>query len=558
MKEAQEKFWKVQEQVQDQICLYNDLLLYYSGGDVLKRKTVKFQRTKLYEEIWEKSLSAVSTNYGIPNQKLKEACQKANIPLPTLSYWGKLHAGIPVKKAILPQSLDEYIEIVFSIRDNCDSNTDTINIITEEKNKESDALLESSTEIVDDVIKPVYGSQLYERETLYNEVWKEPVTSLAAKYGISDVMLHKICKTLNVPVPPRGYWAKKQAGKEVEQEPLPETNGPVQYQGHNNVNLVEENLEEKPDETLMFLPETELSKVWKTCLDIKVDLNKRKYHHVIMQHSSAFKDYSKKNPRDQYAGFIKDSYRRVPEDEPPLYGKVSENSLPRIYRILDALYAAIEKLGGNINKDLSVLVRGEHVSFTFTEGQEQVKHVLTKDEEKKLERYEIEKRRYSFVYEPRFRKYDYIPNGRLTFSIGKGKYIRDTEETGIESRVGDMLHRIYVQSEKERIDRLAREEEQRKREEEQRQRELKRKLYNEEVDKINALKNEALDYETACRIRAYANAVAEQSGLSPEKEAWIKWANEKADWYDPTMDVDDPILGQRNHSKPSELEKKYY
>lgn len=68
----------------------------------------------------------------------------------------------------------------------------------------------------------------------------------------------------------------------------------------------------------------------------------------------------------------------------------------------------------------------------------------------------------------------------------------------------------------------------------------------------------ALDYETACRIRAYVNAIAKQSGLTPENEAWIKWANEKADWYDPTMELDDPILGRRNHSKPSELEKKYY
>ena len=62
---------------------------------------------------------------------------------------------------------------------------------------------------------------VYDRNKLYEEVWAEPVSKVAIKYGVSDVMIHKICKQMNIPVPPRGYWAKKNAGKKVEKARLP-------------------------------------------------------------------------------------------------------------------------------------------------------------------------------------------------------------------------------------------------------------------------------------------------------------------------------------------------
>jgi len=41
------------------------------------------------------------------------------------------------------------------------------------------------------------------------------------QYGLSDNGLRKICKRLNVPVPPRGYWAKVEAGHKVRKAALP-------------------------------------------------------------------------------------------------------------------------------------------------------------------------------------------------------------------------------------------------------------------------------------------------------------------------------------------------
>jgi len=46
--------------------------------------------------------------------------------------------------------------------------------------------------------------------------------TLAKKYGISDVGLAKVCRKLTIPLPGRGYWARKQAGQKVSQDPLPD------------------------------------------------------------------------------------------------------------------------------------------------------------------------------------------------------------------------------------------------------------------------------------------------------------------------------------------------
>ena len=54
---------------------------------------------------------------------------------------------------------------------------------------------------------------VYERHKLYEEVWAEPVMKVAERYGVSGVALAKTCRKLNVPLPPRGYWAKIKAGK---------------------------------------------------------------------------------------------------------------------------------------------------------------------------------------------------------------------------------------------------------------------------------------------------------------------------------------------------------
>jgi hypothetical protein len=60
------------------------------------------------------------------------------------------------------------------------------------------------------------------REELYGLVWARPMTEVAQDFQISDRAMAKVCARKQVPVPPRGYWAKKNAGITVPKPPLSE------------------------------------------------------------------------------------------------------------------------------------------------------------------------------------------------------------------------------------------------------------------------------------------------------------------------------------------------
>lgn len=60
------------------------------------------------------------------------------------------------------------------------------------------------------------------RGELYELVWTEPIALLAPRFGISGVALKKACIRAQVPVPPRGYWAKLKAGKRAARGALAE------------------------------------------------------------------------------------------------------------------------------------------------------------------------------------------------------------------------------------------------------------------------------------------------------------------------------------------------
>ena len=59
------------------------------------------------------------------------------------------------------------------------------------------------------------------REALYALVWSKPSEQVAADLGITGTALAKICWRRHIPKPPRGYWARQQAGKKVRRPTLP-------------------------------------------------------------------------------------------------------------------------------------------------------------------------------------------------------------------------------------------------------------------------------------------------------------------------------------------------
>lgn len=85
----------------------------------------------------------------------------------------------------------------------------------------------------------------FERHKLFDEVWSTPVTKLAKGYGLSDVGLRKICVALDIPLPPRGYWARLAAGKTIPKPALHKTTRPTTYERVMNVIEVDQVLEDR-------------------------------------------------------------------------------------------------------------------------------------------------------------------------------------------------------------------------------------------------------------------------------------------------------------------------
>jgi DNA-binding transcriptional regulator YbjK len=86
----------------------------------------------------------------------------------------------------------------------------------------------------------------FTRQELYNLVWSEPMRDIAARYQISDVGLAKACRNASIPVPPRGYWNKKNAGHKVAQFPLP----PREPGHHGTVSIGRESLPRYPPDPI--------------------------------------------------------------------------------------------------------------------------------------------------------------------------------------------------------------------------------------------------------------------------------------------------------------------
>lgn len=51
------------------------------------------------------------------------------------------------------------------------------------------------------------------RQELYDLVWSKPISQLVKHFGVSGVAIAKACSRAHVPVPPRGWWARRAAGQ---------------------------------------------------------------------------------------------------------------------------------------------------------------------------------------------------------------------------------------------------------------------------------------------------------------------------------------------------------
>lgn len=431
------------------------------------------------------------------------------------------------------------------------------------------------------------------RRQLYNEIWLLSVAGVARKYSLNYSRLMGSCKEARIPYPSSGYWARKNIGKDVSSEIVPlkgDEDLLVELATNNSVikkiqkvkpeadHIEKKPIEELPEEALStaeedinynvnamfkdnakeknhipeiggvldFLEQDERERVLSVAHLLEVNENTRQ-HKVLVQYKKKISDYAARLKQAQKQTYYNPRYNK-PSNEPEFFKEVSENGAARLMTILDAVFKAVEKLGGFVNDDLSVKIKNDIVRIRVAETEDKVRHELTKKEAQELIQYEDTIKRYKWASKPRIRQYDYVYNGRIRIIFGDNDFIRDSEKKKLENRLGDILIKLYEKSEENRVARERREEEQRRREEEERKQEELRRRKKLEIAHTKELVNKADDYRIASDIRAYIDAVVE-SGSEEATPEWIEWAQKKADWYDPTIARNDEFLGRRDHGK---------
>lgn len=377
------------------------------------------------------------------------------------------------------------------------------------------------------------------REELYALVWSQPMRTVAKSMGISDVALAKQCKKANIPVPPRGWWAKKEAGKPVKVQPLPSAPFVMgnyfpamdgQTEGINGAGSGGERGEdgETPSPPVfrdMAVVSQEIRAAVRT---IKVPSTLTDPHPIVVR---LLKQDEERKSNQSSSGYLSDYYG------PKFIKPIQQRRL----RILSAILIELERLGCRISGSthagerfgisvgscsMSILfgieggtsgssfyrdhryyseIKGEQLRFDLTDypGDRDPPERTWRDGEQKLEQQVSE-----------------VVAGLLLNAEEKTRkwtlwrYKSDIEEKARRSREAKLA------AEKAAIDRIARKKE-------------------AEEAKIRLLLDGAKALEKAARIRRYVAAVRIENDTLPEPaaaelvEAWADWALTQADRIDP-------------------------
>lgn len=232
------------------------------------------------------------------------------------------------------------------------------------------------------------------RRQLYDLVWSKPILGLAKEYGFSDVGFSKICRRHNIPLPPRGYWAKISAGLKVSQPPLPNPHreGPV-YIPHRKLITEEEILEKKK---ALTQEKSEIEKIGVISVPAhitsphKVTQNTQQFFEKIIK---KIEQAQKSNslPRDYYS-VINSIYRgRVQCKQTGCFNMaVSEGLVERALIFLDTLVKELEKNGFKIQSvkikeaqgPVIAIKDNEVITFLVSEG---YKYQVIEDSKKMTE-----------------------------------------------------------------------------------------------------------------------------------------------------------------------------
>lgn len=344
-------------------------------------------------------------------------------------------------------------------------------------------------------------SRIASRSELYEQVWSEPMTKVAPKYGLSDVGLAKLCEKHQIPCPPVDHWAKLAQGKASPRPPLPE--------------LDPADLEEiRLFRSAFDRPTTPAAAKPKPVIEVAERLVKP--HRLVEQAKSVLS-----RERPNHCGLLVVGNLRC------LDVTVTRKSLPRALRVLDALIKHWESEGGSVSA-------GEHAT-RFSLGDDSISLSLSE-----------EVRRHEKPSQYRYTKdYRYEATGKLSLHVdGFADGLRKTWSDGKVQRLEMVLGSVVVglrawidHVHQRRLDRECEARQTAKAQQRREEREQQKQLEQKRREGLEAAAN---SWVKAQHIRSYLAALeeklagAELKPCNPESfDHWLKWAHWYADFTCP-------------------------
>jgi hypothetical protein len=390
------------------------------------------------------------------------------------------------------------------------------------------------------------------REALYKEVWAEPVTTIAKRYGLSDNGLRKQCKKLGIPLPPIGYWAKVVAGHKVIRPVLPSVTGEIRNHVKGYFIQYKTDIEKLPDEELvadeefsLFTEETK-NRIKQICSQLQVKGQVKNPHHLIIEHKEGIVNRKKKNKDLGLASFRSGYfiYERNTDQvsKPILPINVSRPNINRTYRILDTIMSTLEEMEGNTRvssdqgKDDAYFV----IIHSFF-------HFEVKEDARKKRSFQNNRELLSHLVLSMSVKSWFTHDEQIKLEY------KDSDSGPLETKIGKILYDMFVIANRQQvIDELKSREQKRVWDEREKQIRLEQ-IRKGELRELNLLEQAASDWNKAEQIRRFADhlerKIDDVSDVSKKEKLlkWLKWARNKADWLDPLTAKEDELLGKNKH-----------
>jgi hypothetical protein len=353
---------------------------------------------------------------------------------------------------------------------------------------------------------------------LYELVWARPVTQVAPEFRVSDVSVAKACRRANVPIPARGYWARKRAGLTVEQAPLPDP-----QRGKDRTGLHwpgDDDLDEmfdfapEPTPPAAVTVEAALPPRPTFADDIKERLKmlREQVGEVVVHQTSARTHGVGRRLLDEDR-WRRDSDARFlgPWNGPKFTSPLARRRLKLLNTVCLALEraAAPTKILDDAASHLRTTVNGEAVFFNL-EGQ-QAFGSLSPGEVAKMLAFKLKDR-----------------SGK-----GESKKIWNERREPLEGQLADVVVHVLLAAEKNRRDAAITAHVALERAREARIWEAQRARERLERQRVEKLERDAADYRRSSDIRALVAAAAACGPPTAELERWSRWALAQAERIDP-------------------------